>query len=91
MTKEKQAGITFVGNDDARELFSKEALSGNTDASGNFYAGAAGRDVMSEAQMLTRIKLLSDEMDANEEENRAMQSEIDTLYAKIDAAKELSN
>ncbi len=37
-------------------------------------------------QMQDRIKVLAGEMDANDEENRAMQSEIDTLYAKIDAA-----
>jgi len=43
--------------------------------------------IMDKAQMLTRISLLSDEMDANDEENKQMQSEIDTLYAKIDAAK----
>lgn len=46
---------------------------------------------MPEAQMLERIKLLSDEMDANEEENRAMQAEIDALYVKIDAAKAIPN
>lgn len=46
---------------------------------------------MFEAQMLNRIKLLSDEMDANEEENRAMQAEIDALYVKIDAAKATPN
>jgi hypothetical protein len=42
---------------------------------------------LTEQQMLDRVELLGDEMDANDEENRAMQSEIDTLYAKIDAAK----
>ena len=36
-------------------------------------------------KMHERIKLLSDEIDANEEENRAMQTEIDGLYKKIDA------
>jgi chaperonin cofactor prefoldin len=36
-------------------------------------------------EMEARISLLSDEMDANDEENRAMQAEIDALYAKIDA------
>ena len=87
MKNEKQAGITYVGSDDTRELFSKEALAANTDADGNFFAGAAGRNVMTEQQMLDRIKFLADEMDANDEENRDMQSEIDTLYAKIDSAK----
>lgn len=41
--------------------------------------------------MLNRVKLLADEMDANDEENRDMQNEIDTLYAKIDAAKLAAN
>lgn len=36
-------------------------------------------------EMLARISLLSAEMDANDEENMAMQAEIDELYAKIDA------
>jgi hypothetical protein len=35
-------------------------------------------------QMLARVSVLSDEMDANDEENRMMQAEIDALYAKID-------
>ncbi|WP_258171930.1 hypothetical protein [Burkholderia contaminans] len=42
---------------------------------------------MSKEQMLTRISVLSDEMDANEEENRTMQAEIDGLYARLDAMK----
>lgn len=41
---------------------------------------------MTVQQMHDRIKLLADEMDANDEENRAMQSEIDLLYTKIDVA-----
>lgn len=45
---------------------------------------------MTAQQMQDRIKLLAGEMDANDEENRAMQSEIDTLYAKIDAANDPS-
>ena len=36
------------------------------------------------AELQARIDMLSDEMDANEEENRWMQSEIDDLYLKID-------
>ncbi|WP_157643312.1 hypothetical protein [Burkholderia ubonensis] len=42
---------------------------------------------MTKEQMLARISLLSDEIDANEEENREMQTEIDGLYARIDALK----
>ena len=36
-------------------------------------------------QMEARISVLSDEIDANDEENRMMQSEIDDLYKRIDA------
>lgn len=46
---------------------------------------------MSEQDMKARIDLLADEMDANDEENRFMQIEIDALYAKIDAAKTVTN
>lgn len=42
-------------------------------------------DSMTKEQILARISLLSDEMDANEEENRTMQAEIDSLYARVDA------
>ena len=42
---------------------------------------------MTAEQMHARIKLLSDEIDANEEENRMYQEEIDSLYAKIDGKK----
>jgi len=45
---------------------------------------------MSEEKMLERIEILSSEMDANEEENRAMQNEINALYAKIDSLKTTS-
>lgn len=44
---------------------------------------------MSEAEKTAahaRIGLLSDEIDANEEENREMLKEIHELYAKIDAS-----
>lgn len=34
-----------------------------------------------------RISLLSDEIDANEQENRDMQDEIDALYTHIDSLK----
>lgn len=39
---------------------------------------------MSREQMRARISLLSDEIDANDEKNRTMQAEIDSLYAKLD-------
>ncbi|WP_155754055.1 hypothetical protein [Burkholderia vietnamiensis] len=45
------------------------------------------QESLSKEQMLTRISVLSDEMDANEEENRTMQAEIDGLYARLDAMK----
>jgi hypothetical protein len=44
-------------------------------------------DDMTKEQMLERIHLLSSEIDANEEESRIMQEEINTLYAKIDSDK----
>lgn len=40
---------------------------------------------MTKKEMQERINLLSEEIDANEEENRFMQQEIDELYSKIDA------
>jgi hypothetical protein len=40
---------------------------------------------LTKQEMLDRIALLSGEMDANEEENKMMQDEITSLYAKIDA------
>jgi hypothetical protein len=42
-------------------------------------------DTASKEEMLARVSLLSDEIDANEEENRVHQEEIDKLYAKIDS------
>jgi len=66
-------------------------------ADGHFFAPAKGvghtsmsklnsaPDLATKEEMQERIRLLSDEMDANDEENRAMQAEIDALYAKIDA------
>lgn len=42
---------------------------------------------MTREQMLALISLLSKEMNANDEENRMMQAEIDSLYAKLDAMK----
>lgn len=44
---------------------------------------------MTKLEMLARIDLLSNEIDANEEENYSMQKEIDKLYEKIDNIKEL--
>ncbi|WP_334043577.1 hypothetical protein [Burkholderia ambifaria] len=38
-------------------------------------------------QLNARADLLSSEMDANDEENRAYQSEINKIYARIDAMK----
>lgn len=46
---------------------------------------------LTEKQMLDRIALPSAEMDANDEENRAMQEEINNLYAKIDLGKAISD
>lgn len=48
---------------------------------------AATNTEMTREEMLARISLLSDEMDANDEENRMMQAEIESLYAKLDAMK----
>ncbi|HDR9034270.1 TPA: hypothetical protein QDB07_001739 [Burkholderia vietnamiensis] len=45
------------------------------------------QESMTKEQVLARISVLSDEMDANEEENRTMQAEIDGLYARLDAMK----
>lgn len=42
---------------------------------------------MTKQEMLDKIKWLSDEIDANEEESRAMQDEINALYAKLDAGE----
>lgn len=40
---------------------------------------------MTVAEIDARISVLSDEMDANEEENRMIQREIDELYKQRDA------
>lgn len=47
----------------------------------------SNKQEMTEPEMKARISLLAGEMDANEEENKFMQIEIDSLYAKLDAAK----
>ena len=48
---------------------------------------ASDPEEMTVEQMHARISLLSDEINANEEENRMCQEEITALYAKIDARK----
>lgn len=45
---------------------------------------SCGQQEMTREQMRERISLLAAEIDANLEENRAMQEEIDSLYEKID-------
>lgn len=45
------------------------------------------QSAMTKEQMNERINLLSSEIDANEDENRAMQAEINALYQKLDALK----
>jgi pyrroloquinoline quinone (PQQ) biosynthesis protein C len=42
-------------------------------------------------EIKSRIDLLNDEMDTNEEENRMMQREIDQLYKMLDKMYELEN
>nr|WP_160327497.1 hypothetical protein [Burkholderia ambifaria] len=42
---------------------------------------------MTIAQLNERANLLASEMDANDEENRVYQSEIDKIYARIDLLK----
>jgi pyrroloquinoline quinone (PQQ) biosynthesis protein C len=46
---------------------------------------------MTKEEIKERISLLSDEMDANDEENRMMQREIDKLYSMLDKMHELEN
>jgi chaperonin cofactor prefoldin len=41
-------------------------------------------------EIQARIDVLSDEMDANEEENRAMQEELNGLYKQLDSMKDPS-
>lgn len=41
--------------------------------------------IKTKAEALERISVLSDEIDANELENRFNQQEIDMLYAQIDS------
>lgn len=35
-------------------------------------------------ELLSRQKLLENEIEANEEENRALQKELDAIYAELD-------
>lgn len=42
---------------------------------------------MTEQEIRERIRDLSDEMDANDEENRLNQDEINKLYAQLDNLK----
>jgi pyrroloquinoline quinone (PQQ) biosynthesis protein C len=46
---------------------------------------------MTKEEIQARIDVLCDEMDANEEENRTMQSEVDQLYKMLDKMYELEN
>ena len=43
---------------------------------------------MTKDQIHARIKLLDEEIIANEDENRFMQEEIDALYGKLEAEPE---
>lgn len=82
---------------DAEQVFTGEAMAACSTAGGHFFASAQGAGhaaapkpnsapgLATKEEMEERIRVLSDEMDANDEENRAMQAEIDALYAKIDA------
>jgi hypothetical protein len=45
-------------------------------------------DTRTDEELKARIKLLEDEMDANEEENRQMQEELETLYDEQDRRSE---
>jgi Skp family chaperone for outer membrane proteins len=46
---------------------------------------AAGAEAPTREEIQAKISLLSDEMDGVDEENRAMQAEIDELYRRADA------
>jgi len=43
---------------------------------------------MNKDEILQRIRLLADEMSANEEENQMMEDEITELYEELDAIEE---
>lgn len=45
------------------------------------------QEEMTKEEMLARINQLSAEIDANEQENNAMENEIEKLYARIDEMK----
>jgi len=40
-------------------------------------------NLMTEAQLRERVETLSDEIDSNNEENRAMQTEIEAIWEEI--------
>jgi hypothetical protein len=44
---------------------------------------------MTKNEIEARIEVLADEMDANEEENRMMQREIDILYEQMSQMEEV--
>jgi hypothetical protein len=44
---------------------------------------------MTKEEIESRINLLCDEMDANEEENRMMQDELDNLYSMLSKMEQL--
>jgi pyrroloquinoline quinone (PQQ) biosynthesis protein C len=44
-------------------------------------------NLMTKEEILQRINVLSNEIDANEEENRFMQTDIDSLYEQLDALR----
>jgi hypothetical protein len=50
-------------------------------------SGLRSQAPMTVDEMNARIQVLSDEMDANDEENSAMQAEIDALYVAIDSIR----
>jgi pyrroloquinoline quinone (PQQ) biosynthesis protein C len=45
-------------------------------------------NTLTKEEIEARINVLSDEMAANDEENRAMQEEIDGLYKQLDSMKD---
>ncbi|MFM0665001.1 hypothetical protein [Paraburkholderia sediminicola] len=93
-------GVTYVSLDpDFRGEVTVNSVSGNR----VHYSGDADGDATTEEflkayaplsvdnmtieQLNARANMLSSEMDANEEENSAYQSEIDKIYSRIDSMK----
>jgi len=100
VAQEVAKGMTFVSRDpDFRGEVKVDSVSSDRvhysgDADGNatieeFIKGYAPLSIenMTMDQLNGRVHLLASEMDANDEENRAYQSEIDKIYARIDAMK----